>query len=449
VDAPATPRADHGLSTRADEPSEPSLSTDDDEEDDDEIDDFLREAAQIPATSRPTDPDRSGETLGHYRLEAKIGEGGMGVVYAARETKLGRSVAIKLLPRALVGDPSRRKRLLREARAAAAISHPAIATIYEAGEIDGDVYLAMEKLEGRTLRALVDDAAEGRLPIQEALRIARAIAGGLGEAHDKGVVHRDVKPENVMIVDGGAVKILDFGLAKLSRAAFEAGESTLATRAGGLLGTPSYMSPEQAKGHAVGPPGDVFALGIVLYEMLTGKRPFVGVSAPEVFIAIDRDDPLPPSRSNPRVAKALDRLVMRCLAKDPARRFANGRELAQAIAAIESGTGRPSIVTPARLVFAIVLAFAGVGAWLLMSPPDVALIAPLSPTERLQLSTTSRSRDMTLRVSASLSSAPPSAASVSAIASASTSAVSRLPVPSVTRPPKTSAIAVDPLARQK
>ena len=426
------------------QPSDASLSSD---EDDDEIDDFLREAAAIPRSARPADPDRSGETLGHYQLEAKIGEGGMGVVYAARDTKLGRSVALKLLPRAVTGDPSRRKRLLREARAAAAITHPSIATIYEAGEIDGDVFLAMEKIEGRTLRAWIDETEGGRVAIEEALRIIQAIADGLAQAHDKGIVHRDVKPENVMLMDGGAVKVLDFGLAKLGPTAPEQGESDLATRAGGLLGTPSYMSPEQAKGHAVGPPGDVFALGIVLYEMLTGKRPFVGVSAAEVFIAIDRDEPPLPSRVNPRVTIALERLVMRCLAKNPSRRFQDGRELSQAITAFHTGPH----TSLWRKVSYGTAALGGVtlGAWLLIAPPikrSTALrILPSIEADLVQ-STNEPAAESAVPVEPDRSASPTSQTSQSAPSAA---ASARLNPTGAPRTKTTAKVVVDPLARQK
>jgi eukaryotic-like serine/threonine-protein kinase len=431
------------LSPLESKPSDSSLSSD---EASDEIDDFLREAAAIPRSARPADPDRSGERLGHYQLEAKIGEGGMGVVYAARDTRLGRSVALKLLPRAVIGDPSRRKRLLREARAAAAITHGSIATIYEAGEIDGDVFLAMEKIEGRNLRACI---VKGRVPIDEALRVIQAIAEGLAHAHDKGIVHRDVKPENVMLLEGGAVKVLDFGLAKLGPAAPEAGESDLATRAGGLLGTPSYMSPEQAKGHAVGPPGDVFALGIVLYELLTGKRPFVGVSAAEVFIAIDRDQPALPSRVNPQVPVALERLVMRCLAKNPAHRFQDGRELSQAITAFLSGPR----TSPWRKVVFFAAALAGItlGAWLLLAPPATNSATELpAPIEAEVVPSTNEASESAVTVEVARRASPTSQTSISApSASASASASAPLRPAGTARTKPSAKAAIDPLARQK
>ncbi|HTR97875.1 MAG TPA: serine/threonine-protein kinase, partial [Candidatus Acidoferrales bacterium] len=232
--------------------------------------------------ARPSGPqpapveDLAGTTIAHYRVEAKLGQGGMGVVYRARDARLGRDVALKVLPASVAADGERRARLLREARSAAAVNHPNIAAVYDVGESEGRVYLAMELVEGATLR---ERLAAGALPAQQAVRIARGIAAGLARAHEKGIVHRDLKPENVMIGRDGAVKILDFGLAKLR--APDSTDSALAkqdtqTLEGRVMGTPGYMSPEQAAGRPVDQSTDVYALGAVLHEMLTGGLPGMG-----------------------------------------------------------------------------------------------------------------------------------------------------------------------------
>ncbi len=298
------------------------------------IDSLLREAARIAPSS--TEPDRVGEQVGRYRIDEKLGQGGMGIVYAARDVDLGRRVALKVLPRAAVADPDRRRRFLREARTAAALSHPNLAALFDVGDTDGTVFLAMELVRGASLRTRIAAAPRG-IPVAEALGIAVQIARGLGEAHAAGVVHRDLKPENVMMGEDGTVKVVDFGLAKL--AAPEPGSvdgGDLSTQDGKILGTPSYMAPEQAKGSRVGATADVFSLGVVLYEMLTGERPFAGATLVDVLVAIARDSPAPPSKRSPGVSKELDRIVLRCLAKDPDARFADGAAVARALAGVSA-----------------------------------------------------------------------------------------------------------------
>jgi eukaryotic-like serine/threonine-protein kinase len=274
-----------------------------------------------------------GHSLAHFRIDAKLGEGGMGVVYRATDMKLGREVALKVLPRDVAGDDERRWRFLREARSAAAVTHPNIATVYEIGDADGDVFIAMELVLGETLR---DKIARG-LPHAESWRIAKEIARGLSRAHDKGVVHRDLKPENVMVTTDGEVKILDFGLAKLRDPSGggllgPAVSGTQKTMEGRVMGTPSYMSPEQAEGRAdIDARSDVFSFGSMLYEMLAGVCPFEGGSNITILFAVIHQPPTPIASIVPDVPAALAAVIERCLAKDPAQRPSGGRELFAAL----------------------------------------------------------------------------------------------------------------------
>lgn len=295
--------------------------------------DFLREVARAPAAAPDAADALAGTTLGRYRVLAKLGRGGMGVVYAAEDLVLQRPVALKVLPSHLVLDAERRRRFLREARSAAAAAHPSIAAIYDVEEIGDQIIIAMERVEGRTLRAALA-AAAGGLPAREVARIGHRIACGLSRAHEAGVIHRDLKPDNVMIGEGDEVKILDFGVAKLRqghpRAAVEARPSTL-TGEGQLLGTPSYMAPEQAKGLSIDERADLFSLGVILYEMATGARPFTGATSAQIIIALDRDEPAPPTARNPALPVGLERVILRCLQKRPEDRFASGEAVAEAL----------------------------------------------------------------------------------------------------------------------
>ncbi|MCK6591930.1 MAG: serine/threonine protein kinase, partial [Polyangiaceae bacterium] len=221
-----------------------------------------------------------GRQIGPFRLVRTIGEGGMGVVFEAEDLRLRRRVALKILPPALTADPARRRRLLREARSGSAAKHPSIAAVFEVGEADGAVYLAMELVRGETLRALLSRKG-GSLPVEEAIGLVASVARGLAKAHEAGVVHRDLKPENIMISEDGTIKILDFGLAKMrapeTREELEIAPTITATvtmEGRVVLGTPSYMAPEQAKGRAVDARADIFSLGVMLYELLAGRRPF-------------------------------------------------------------------------------------------------------------------------------------------------------------------------------
>lgn len=288
---------------------------------------LLREAARIPSPARRESlPElRKGELLGRYLIDSTLGKGGMGVVYKAEDTKLSRMIALKVLA---TDGKEQRGRFLREAKSAAAVEHNNIATIHDYGEDEGRVFIAMELVRGRSLDKMLGGA---RLSVSEATRVAREIARGLATAHTRGIVHRDIKPGNVMISDEGDVKLLDFGLAKRADRDEDAplvpAHEHFTTAERSVIGTPGYMSPEQVKGERVDARTDVFSFGVMLYEMLTGRRPFGGRSAAEVNIAIVRDEPAPPSRVNPSTPPAIERLVMRCLRKDPSERYADAVQI--------------------------------------------------------------------------------------------------------------------------
>jgi len=305
---------------------------------------LLRAIAHPSARAVPkSEPDPT--RLAHFRIVRRLGAGGMGVVYLATDEKLQRNIALKVLPSALEADPGRRRRFLREARSAAAITHPNIAAVYEVGEAEGRVFIAMELVEGETLRSRI---TRGRLPLAEALAIARQLLDALSRAHDKGVVHCDLKPDNVMIDTRGHAKVLDFGLATLREGEREAstpGDLGLAetalspTEEGHVIGTPGYMAPEQANGMALDARADIFAFGVMLYEMLAGLRPFKGKTTFAILVAVDRD-PVPPLRvHNPDVPAALQAVVARCLAKPREERYAAAREVLDALARIGPGAG--------------------------------------------------------------------------------------------------------------
>jgi serine/threonine-protein kinase len=298
---------------------------------------LLRQIAHVsdapPPSSEPNAP-AAGTRLAHFELLEKLGSGGMGVVYRARDEKLRRDVALKILRGEHARDGERRRRFLREARAASALDHPNVAAVFEIGEDGEAAYIAMELVEGESLRARL---SRGPVPQGEALRIGREIASALAKAHAAGIIHRDVKPENVML-EGGAVKVLDFGLAKLISSPDASGGSGASTPSGSeltvegrILGTPSYMSPEQASGRPTDARSDVFSLGVLLYEMLAGERPFKGDTTMDVLIAINRDEPAPLASRAPRVRTAVAAVVAQCLRKDRDARWADGGELAAAL----------------------------------------------------------------------------------------------------------------------
>ncbi len=319
----------------------------------------------------------AGTRLGPYQILAPIGAGGMGEVYRARDERLGRDVAIKVLPAELAENAERLKRFEREARSASALNHPNIVTIYDIGTTGGTSWIAMERVEGETLRKLL---GAGSMPLKKLLAVATQIAEGLAKAHESGIVHRDLKPENLMVTRDGTVKILDFGLAKLTAPTDESGGRTqsptvsVGTEAGVVLGTVGYMSPEQALGEPLDFRSDQFALGSILYEMVSGRRAFARASAPETMAAIIREEPAPLATSAPESPIPLRWIVERCLAKDREERYAATKDLAHDLARLREGlsggslsaaviaapAARPGRTRTLALAAAVVLA-AGIG----------------------------------------------------------------------------------------
>ena len=292
----------------------------------DDADAFLRAVARTGVRAPPRRVGR-GDRVGRFVLGDELGRGGMGVVYAARDDALGRQVAIKLIGCAHDSD-TLRQRLMREARAASAIRHPHVATVYEVGEHGGELFLVMERLEGESLRQRMQG---GPLAVDEALAIGTAIAHGIAAAHRVDVVHRDLKPENVMFDGDGAIKILDFGLAKWAHPSASSDE--LITEGDAVLGTPAYMAPEQAAGAAVHPGMDVFSLGAILYEMIAGVRAFDEPTAAATLLAASNREPVPLARHAPDVPPWLAKVVHRMLHKRPDERYADGDDVARALTA--------------------------------------------------------------------------------------------------------------------
>jgi eukaryotic-like serine/threonine-protein kinase len=304
---------------------------------------FLEEPATSGAPSRPTQELPIGSRFGPYEILARIGAGGMGVVYKARDTKLGRLVALKFLPDGVLADAPARARFLREAQNASSLNHPNIATIYEAAEDAGEVYIAMEFVEGRPLNTLID--REG-LALETALRYASEISSALAHAHERGIIHRDLKPANIVITANGHVKVLDFGLAK-RLSATEINQATLSlnslTEPGTIVGTLQYMAPETLRGEPADARTDIWALGVVLSEMLAGAPPFHGRTAYELSSAILREMPTP---LPPRVPLSLQSVTQHCLAKEREQRYQRAPEAHAALEAIRAHTAEAA--PPAR-----------------------------------------------------------------------------------------------------
>ena len=308
-----------------------------------------------------------GKRLGPYEIVAPVGTGGMGEVWRARDPRIGRDIAIKLLPSSAAENGDRLRRFEQEARAAGSLAHPNLITIHEFGDADGTPYIAMELLDGETLR---EKLANGPLPPRKAIEYAMQVASGLAAAHEKGVIHRDLKPENVFLTRDGRVKIFDFGLARLRfPAGAPEGVTLVRTSPGMVVGSAGYMSPEQVSGVEVDRRADVFALGTILYEMLSGRRAFRRESLVDTMNAILRDDP-PPLDGN--IPPALERIVFRCLEKEPAQRFDSAHDVELALDAL-SATTRSSVyrqgtdrrTLPLRwIAAAIVVAAVAAAAWL-------------------------------------------------------------------------------------
>ncbi len=300
-----------------------------------------------------------GQSLGHYRVTHKIGAGGMGVVYRAEDTQLGRAVAVKLLHPHLAQDPQAVERFRREARAASALNHPYICTIHEIAAHEGRPYIVLELLEGQSLKHRI---AEGRIPLDLLLQTGIHIADALDIAHGRGIIHRDIKPANIFLTARGDTKLLDFGLAKLICApVYSSGserggdEETvpISTASGLLVGTVDYMAPEQLQGAALDQRTDLFSLGLVLYEMSTGVNPFAGHSATSTIASILKDEPAPITVRNPAIPSSVDSIIGKCLRKNPADRYPSARDLLHDLIHVrgqmQSGTAavQPAALPPA------------------------------------------------------------------------------------------------------
>jgi eukaryotic-like serine/threonine-protein kinase len=327
-----------------------------------------------------------GTRLGPYEILAPLGAGGMGEVWRARDTRLGREVAIKVLPASLSTDAERLRRFEQEARAASALNHPNILTVYDVGELAGAPFVVSELLEGATLREAL---AGSPLPVRKAADYGVQIAQGLAAAHEKGIVHRDLKPENLFVTKDGRVKILDFGLAQLMPRQADGSVTSAPTLAAGtepgvVMGTVGYMSPEQVRGEPADHRSDIFAFGTVLHEMLTGARPFRGASAIETMNAILKEEPPEASRSRAEVTPALDRIVRRCLEKSPSERFQSARDLAFALTETASVSAIPGVAAPAAALRGRAMpALAWIGAALAV---PLVVVLTVRPTLRQRLS---------------------------------------------------------------
>jgi eukaryotic-like serine/threonine-protein kinase len=278
----------------------------------------------------------SGTKLGDYEVKSLLGSGGMGEVYRARDSRLGRDVAIKVLPSFLSADSDRLRRFEQEARAAAVLNHPNILAVFQMGTYEGAPYLVSELLEGETLR---DQIKHGRLSVRKAIDYGVQITHGLAAAHERGIVHRDLKPENLFVTKDGRLKILDFGLAKLTQPQPSATTPTEGTATGAVMGTVGYMSPEQVRGQTADHRADIFAFGAILYEMLAGKRAFQKPTSPQTMTAILNEDPPGISQVATNIPPALQRVVHRCLEKNPEQRFQSASDLAFALDALSDSSG--------------------------------------------------------------------------------------------------------------
>ena len=313
-----------------------------------------------------------GTKLGPYEIQSSIGAGGMGEVYRAHDTRLKRDVAVKVLPQALSLDADRLRRFEQEALATAALNHPNILAVFDIGTEGGSPYVVSELLEGETFR---ERLRSGAIPVRKALDYSLQIAHGLAAAHEKGIVHRDLKPENLFLTKDGRVKILDFGLAKLTQIEPSAQTSlrtvTQGTEAGVVMGTAGYMSPEQVRGTAVDARSDIFSFGAILYELLSGKRAFHGETPADTMTAILKDDPPDLTETNRNISPALERIVHHCLEKNPESRFHSASDIAfdlEHLSGISGSTARVAAPKPPRSKL-----FAGLAAGLVLAAALLAL----------------------------------------------------------------------------
>jgi len=325
--------------------------------------------------------------LGPYKIIALIGSGGMGEVYRARDTRLLRDVALKVLPESFTNDPDRLRRFEQEARSVAALNHPNIVSVYDVGQAGGVHYIVSELLEGETLRLRIVPSG---MPARKVIELAIQFANGLAAAHDQGIVHRDLKPENIFITRDGRLKILDFGLAKLHRPQGHAETidgATAATSVGQVMGTAGYMSPEQVRGEAADHRSDIFSFGSILYEMLSGQRAFKRDTSPETMTAILNEDPPEFVERGSGIAPALDRIVRHCMEKQAGQRFQSVHDLAfdleslsqtsgstasgSAISGSAAGARRKPKIQPVLAALALLIAGLGLGAWLRPATPEL------------------------------------------------------------------------------
>ena len=316
-----------------------------------------------------------GETIGHYRIIEPLGKGGMGEVLVAEDTRLNRRVALKILPRLFAADPEYRERFQREAQAIAALNHPGIVTIHSVEEDQGRLFLTMELVDGGPLSEVIP---KGGLPIEKLLRIGIEVADAMSAAQQRGITHRDLKPGNIMLTASGRAKVLDFGLAKVHDQTLSGASDDLTrmsasssdmTGEGKIIGTVAYMSPEQAEGKDVDPRSDIFSLGVVLHEMATGERPFRGDTNVSILSAILKDTPTPVTDTNPGLPADLARIIRRCLAKDPGRRYQTAADLRNELEELKQDTAsgtvtmaRPAAGSRSKRGVAIAAAVVGVGA---------------------------------------------------------------------------------------